>query len=973
MPTIRSWWFVPTLLSMFVIAGCDNVGRAFDTPDDTPPVGGASLIEVVPVGGDVRDGRPTVRATYPEGAGWPTAVPVVVEFSESVNQASILPTTPNGLDGRVVLRVKGTTQVLPCLYDFLAAGRLLVLRPLTELSNNQTPTYEVALLPDARDADGVRFDVPTGGKVLSEFQVNQDAAITDGRILATFPRDNQRDLARESKVIVVFDRRPNPATLLPTNLFVRLAGEPTGLLGALLPPLQTVGIPDARVIEFTPAAPLVAEGAYELVVNDAITFGTEGKLDFRGRTPFVQFETVGPAAPLSVHLRNSLPDPANPALATYPNQINIDRIADASLVVTTPLGTAAGDRVLVRIYGGDARSAASGDLAFVERSAVATAADVQQIVVPFTGALGSLTRPQFDDGELTFTAQMQRGSRRSAVVHAPNNGDLAPRFDITKPRLVRAGPPGSADGLDLFSDLDYVAFYGIASERLAGAELTTQNGQLQTVTATMFASDEAGRFVMRPLPIGREPGTRPFTMLLTDRAGNLSESIAGGSFRQRGFVTGTLTDTLVVEAYDQATLLPIAGASVLVDVGPVTLPRTDQRQGVTGADGRVSFATAPGPHTVTIVRAGYDLITLHDTRAGFVSLPLRPVAAAAANATLEGRLEFEAVASSIALASSSAVASRNPLGIKTEATAPKVVPDLAVLPNRPHVVTAFAAAAVEPTGRPTFFAQGCSLGAADITVVSPPAPPIQPGATSRQTLSLVAGLSVEQLTQPFLLDLSTSNITPAADQRPIVRVTASLEGFETQSVVGIGFAPPASNGVFTIDCDYGVAVIDFLKSFGAVPWVVTELTDNSGRVLRVRGLLSLEFGNVQQPAVTLIADLVAPGSGVTFQGSPLVEFDDRLEPSISPFFRVYEVTAQDPSGRRWTVLGVDRDAATGTDQVQFPDLATAGVAGLAPGNWSVRVETRLLTSVTQSEADNLMLTERVRQEINYTRSSAVTY
>ncbi|MEC7726198.1 MAG: hypothetical protein VYD05_11825, partial [Planctomycetota bacterium] len=90
------------LLSTLSLAGvaCDNVGLAFDPSiDPNAPINeaGESAVQVVPVGGDARDGRPLVREVYPQGSGWPTSVPVVVEFSESINQVSIFPTSQNGV------------------------------------------------------------------------------------------------------------------------------------------------------------------------------------------------------------------------------------------------------------------------------------------------------------------------------------------------------------------------------------------------------------------------------------------------------------------------------------------------------------------------------------------------------------------------------------------------------------------------------------------------------------------------------------------------------------------------------------------------------------------------------------------------------------------------------------------------------------------------------------------------------------
>ena len=102
-------------------AACDNVGLAFDPnvdPNNPANEDGESAVQVVPVGGDTRDGRPQVREVYPQGSGWPSTVPIVVEFSESINRASIFPTSANGVDGRIGVRIRGTGQ-LPVSYTHL--------------------------------------------------------------------------------------------------------------------------------------------------------------------------------------------------------------------------------------------------------------------------------------------------------------------------------------------------------------------------------------------------------------------------------------------------------------------------------------------------------------------------------------------------------------------------------------------------------------------------------------------------------------------------------------------------------------------------------------------------------------------------------------------------------------------------------------------------------------------------------------
>jgi hypothetical protein len=80
-----------------------------------------------------------------------------------------------------------------------------------------------------------------------------------------------------------------------------------------------------------------------------------------------------------------------------------------------------------------------------------------------------------------------------------------------------------------------------------------------------------------------------------------------------------------------------------------------------------------------------------------------------------------------------------------------------------------------------------------------------------------------------------------------------------------------------------------------------------------------------------------------------------------------------PTPRQPLRVVVDRDAAGGTKTVQFPDLAGRNVAGLQPGDWTVRAEARLWVTGTLATSDDWMLTERFRQETTYARSAAVTF
>jgi hypothetical protein len=997
---IRRPWLALLLLPLWFGSGCDNVGRAFDgvdPPEEPQPGQGTSPVQVVPIGGDAKSGRPQVRAAYPSGAGWQPTVPIVVEFSESVNESSIVPTSAAGSDGRIVLRVRGATQVLPCQYDLRANGRLLVMRPVTELTNAQSPTYEVVLLPEARDSDGVRFQVATGGTVLTDFQVNQDPAESDGRILAVFPRDNQRDLVREGNVWVVFDRPANAPTLVADNLHLRpQGGEPLEDV-TIASPLTTLGAPDPRLVRLTPGQPLLASTTYELVVTADITFSQDGNLDFRGRTPFARFGTVAPLAPTGIELQNPTPG--------YPNKINRNTQELARLRIKLPTGTEIGDRVRARIYGGNPDTTATSDLRFIERTAEVTTldppagADGASIDIDFAGTLGNATRPGFDDGAVTFAAQIVRGSSASGFAHATTTDATATRFDITAPTLVRAGPPSSVDGRDFLCDVEFVPFYAQASEGLAAARLTTgANAQGGIVSRAMYASDDDGTFMMYPAPIGRRSVAVDYQLELTDLSGNstLGAPITG-TFRQRGFLFGDLPAgqpaTLVVEAYDQATLQPIANATVLIDVGIPTLPATTQlAPGLTGPDGRVPFAVTGGNlHTITIVSDGYDLITLTATPVGFVSLPLVPLQNR--TATWTGTLTFPPVPGGTVILGNTAIDGGAPMGVQSRSTAPSQVPDVAVVPNRPQLITGFAVPAAI-TAQPTFLAQGMVPAIGEGLGVAAPGPPGVPGGTVSQNLSLVTTI-VPPLPNSNITSLlgvldrdfagaAASGLVLSTEPAslPRCRVTMSVPGFAGQAVAGIGFTQPGVGSVYRVDAQWGQLLVEALKddidpertSIQPVGWVVVEASDNAGRISRNHTFLDLELGSFTAAGFEPPAIPVITSPTQTFLRAPLVTYADVV--TLDPLFGrqgIFDIAAQDAAGRRWLVLQLDRDDAGGTNDLQFPDIAAAGRAGLAAGSWDIRVEARAFVTVTQSSVDNFMLTERTRQEVNYSRSASVVF
>lgn len=938
------------------LASCDNVGRAFDpnlNPNDPGEETGISTIQIVPVGGEARDGRPLVRDAYPSGDGWPSTVPIVVTFSESLNEATILPTTVTGLDARIGVRVRGTQQLLPAQYEFLANGQVLVIRPVNGLATQGDPVYEIVLLPEGRDVDGIRFQVTGGEKILGDFQVNQDESITDGSIVAVYPRDNFSDATREGDFFVVFDRPANASTLLDNDIFIQPQGG-TAISSDIDVPLDILGVGDPRVVRLRPAATLLASQQYEFFATSNITFGTDGTLDVNSSVPFSRYTTIGPSAPSLVELGN--------AAVGFSNKINRDNALNVILDVRTAADTAAGDTVVARIYGRDETTSQTFDFAYVERSIAAPVAGEQTLQLDFGGQLGTLAAPSFTDGEITFAAQVRRGNSATGFIHN-DSGDEA-IFDITPPTLTQAGPPG--DGTDIFTECESLAYYGVASEGLSDAQLSDGVN-----SRTMFGSSSSGRFLVQALPLGLLTASRAYTITLTDLAGNLSESAVAGSIVQRGHVAGALGATLTVAAYDQTTLLPIAGATVLVDPNTPTIPATGQLVGTTNASGEVVFSSGfSSANTVTIIRAGFDLVTLYDTQSARVSLPLNPVTGR--TATLTGNAVVQAGPGSTVIVGSTEYADYSPMGIQTSNAAPTEIPTSEIVPNRAQVITAFSGS-FEPTAIPTFTAQGCEVCGA--TLVSPTAPVAPPAAGETASTNVVLSSALAPLSgllTPSSEDFGLAtglDVANLVDGLPRARVTNSLAGFTSQALTGIGVVTLQAGTVYDVNANYSLPIIVGLTGFSGLAWLATEAEDTSGRISRTRALLDPIAGTiVPGTGPGAIPEITAPSGA--FTGSPAVTFADTLDaPSVLFGLGFVDLTATDPAGRRWVVIMPDRDGAVATDTVQFPDLATPGVAGLAAGAWDVVVEGRLAISLDFPSVDDFVLTERFRQEVNYARSA----
>ena len=951
-------------LALLTLFACENnIGRAFD-PDGVggggSGSGDTSNIQALPIGGKAVDGRPSVVDAFPKAAGWPVSVPVVVLFDESMNEQSVLPLASSGLPPTVFLRQEMTDVALAADYDFLLGGTVVMIRPLIPLLD--MTVYEVVVGSEARDTDGVRV----GGdeRVVATFTVDEDLSEADGRIVTTLPLANASGRLRESPVYVVFDKPATIASVTSSNFFMQTSSA-VSITGTLSFPLNDIGgNADGRVLRFDPDTVFAANTDQEIIVDETIAFpGTPpGQLDFNNRTPFASFATQDVEPPLAVAVNVS---------PGFPDKINIQNIDNLMVDVDLPASTLAGDLVIVRIYGLDPLTGDPADVNFVERSNSVVAAGAQTLSVDLTAALGSALAPRFSDGAVTIIAQQGRGARRSGSIHS--NPGNAPSLDVTLPSLVTFGPPTGPLAGDMVTDLQQIALYGTASEQLAGATLTAMAPVSNTTN--MFASSADGRFMMRPLLLGRLTVAVSASLELTDLAGNVTSVMPiGGTIQQRGVVTGSVGAgmSLTVEAYDESTLEALAGVSVIIEPGLPSPTGAGQITMTTGMNGRVTFTglTAPS-YSVTLVQAGFELISLLDTPAGQVSLPMRPLSAA--TASLGGNLLFPPISGQTALVGINVLDDVTVEAVATSSTAPTTLPNTAIRPNRPIVISAYSGV-VEPTSLPAFNNFACQMCGPLGLTRTPPAPPVDSGQTGMENLPLIpAAVSIVNLASSFTVDFANSLGLGTISGSPTVRIVGSLFGISGMPLMGVGFATLSAGKAYTVDGSLSLSTFLGLGPFLPVLWVSTEARDGAGNIARHRRAVSVPAtGTTLMTTLSPGVPTINPPAGPA-TGSPAVSFEDRLEPATALAvggFGFHQLRATDPNGRRWTLLVEDQDGIA-SKSLQFPQIQSP-LVGLGTGTWSVSAETFLVFSSTFANADYI-LEERFRQMVTYARAVSVDF
>ncbi|MCC6784755.1 MAG: Ig-like domain-containing protein [Planctomycetes bacterium] len=916
----------------------------------------ATGVVVVESLGKLVDGRPKVEAAFPSSGGWPATVPIVVQFNESMAEDSISP-PPSGQGQppapRIFVRAEGTTQNLPAQIDLLMGGTVVLLRPSAGLPS--ATTFEVVVTNEVTDLDGIA----KGGaaeQVVTTFRADQDSAFADGRIVTVLPLANAREVVRETGIYAIFDKPAVASTVTASNFVI--ADASGNLPGVIDQPVETQNVADPRIFRLVPRNPLAGGAEIEIRFDATIQFGTTpGELDFDNRTPFAKFSTVEFARPVSVALGN--------ASVGFPNRVNRQNLAGATVDVQVDASATAGSRVLLRVYGLEKRTQAAGDLTWFDTALDLAVAGPTTVSLPIGEALGTADALRFEEGSLFFAARVASGRRGSAFTFAADASPAA--LDVTPPSVAAFLPAVAGASTDIATDQEALALFGLASEPLGAAELTDGSA-----TVALHAAGDDKSFTLRPLAVARTDLPINVVLNVTDRSGHLNTAPTNGRILRRGYASGVLAGSVSVEVYDEATLAPLAGATVVLEPGlPQNPPSPSRRVGTTDQNGRVRFDGVVDPsHSVTVVAANHHLISVLDTSAALLSLPVRPLGPAAV-ATVEGSLLFVPLTGQTARVGVNVLDDPFAFEVAPAQSAPTRIPSTAIRAGRPVVFSAFTAN-YEPTATPAFAGFACALAGNTGTGAAPASPPQVAGGKLSTSLTILPGTGITAgVAAPFNLDFAAAAGFGAISGNVRVRSILTFPGFAGGSLAGVGIGTPISATQFAINSNWPLSCIVALGPLNPALWVQADATDADGNTSLHRSLVTnATLGTVFVTGAPLgPPTITAPGGPVL--GPPAVEFQDRLDAAVIPGgLGFHTVSIEDASGLRWTLIAQDLDGASGPETLQIPVLS--GVASsLAAGEWKLRIASELMFGI--GGAGEFSLEERHRQLVKASRTPITTF
>ncbi len=961
-PRFRDFVSIAALavVSMVGLAGCDNSVCVFTTQGCHSSGSGENEVGTAsasfPEDGNIIFGAlPTLEQALPSGDGAYPDSPVVLRFSESMN--------PDSLAGAFLLqdRFSGTPYPLADPPPLLADGRLLVLQPVASLPDGRTFNLVVAPGALVTDVTGQEWG-KSAGDLVTSFTTDERVDPLP-QILMTLPGDGASNVSDLTEISVVFDRPMDPTTFNSSSFFVMVGGSDpspnpaaTAAVSGSLPipsawtwksedafgSRVTMGAGSSVTLSLSPSGRELADTEGGLVAATDVTFQlADMSAPVAGTKPFGAQDAIG---------STDLADLVTPVL-----QIELAQLSQA------------GDELFVYIFG---EAPDEQDVVAFERQiplapgialADLLSADLQLLDGAGAGLL--------QDGSIRIAVRLQRGTVGSALRVLDGSpfldGVQEYIFDLTAPTVDTLGFSTEPPPIPiLITDQRDLTVFGVASEVLAGARVTTSLGDNVT-SLDPPAPIQMGLgnvFVAAPAPLGLvDPALGPvsFSVQPFDNALNTPASSFDGLWTQVGVAaTGVPLPGAQIEVwvFDAETLLPLRDAQVIThqDNGGFSFLEA----GVTGVTGVISLGAAPvGETIVTVDLENYDLFTFHGAPRDVMQVLLQRISPSAAQ--WQGQVQTSFPEAPIlgmdVLVSDTRLNLGGSLARTTDActldTSANLYrcgfgPEIGRI-NRVGFGTFIAGdlSLVQAAFHPFSFlrAFGWETGQGTLITGGFGLPSII-GVDSLLTTGVVEELPIEIPAQ--VLSKAGAPSLGTLVEEPRVYVDGLSPGMDRPVLVGLGIS--YSSGADTWDVRSAIpGVVDGVQDdvndeLGVLVEFGTLLPDHFLRVEAedVDGNLSVVRRHLSALGATLslveVPNLQSPASGATTGGSSygLVLLDSlRDSQGMDGLYRAH---LTDSTGRGWSLWHRDEPDGAGVINIQVPDIGSVGGNPLASGTITCR-------------------------------------
>ncbi|MCP5023424.1 MAG: Ig-like domain-containing protein [bacterium] len=952
------------LVSMVGLAGCDNPACVFSTQGCNTTGSGENEVGTASAsfpddGNMVLGALPALEQILPGGDGVFPSSPLVLRFSESMN--------PDSLSGAFLLqdRFSGTPFPLVDPPPLLADGRLVVLQPVAPLIDERS--YNLVVAPGAIITDVTGQEWGTSpGSILTNFSTDERVYPLP-RILMTVPADGADDVSDLTEVSVVFDRPMNPATFNAAAFSVLVGGSapsPNPLAAfsssGSIPVASawtwksedefgsrvTLGAGSSVTVTLSPSGNELEDSEGGIVAATGVTFElADLPAPVGGFKPFGAQDAIGSA---------DLADLVTPVL-----QIELAQLSQA------------GDKLFVYIFGGSEDG--SETLAFERQIPLAPGTALVDLLSTDLELLDSGGAGIVQDGSLRIAVRMQRGVVQSSLRVIDGSpfidGVQDFIFDLTAPEVVTVGFSPEPTTF-LITDQRDLTVFGIASEVLAGARVTTGLGSnvtsLDPPPPTQMGLGNV--FVAASAPLGLvDPsmGFVPFSVQPFDNALNASAVSFDGMWTQVGVAsTGALLPgaEMQVWVFDAETLLPLELARVIThqDNGGISLLESN----VTGVSGVLTMDAAPvGETIVTVDLAGYDLFTFHGAPRDVMQVLLQRSTPIQAQWLGQVQTSFPEAP----ILGMDVFVSDTRLNLGDSLVRPT---DTCVLDTTANLYRCGFGPEIGRVGRvgfgtfiagdldlpqaafhPFSFLRAFGWETAQSTLVTGGfGVPSIIGVNSLLTTGVIEELPIE-ISAQVLSKIGAPSLGVLLEE-PRVYVDGLSPGMDRPILVGLGIS--YTSGVDTWDVRSAIP--------GVVDGVQDNMTDELGvlvefgtllpdHFLRVEaededGNLSVVRRHISDLGATLflneIPNLQSPASGANTGGSNYeLVLLDTLRDSAG-MDGLYRAHLTDSTGRGWSLWHRDLPDGVGAITIQVPDIGAAGGDPLATG--TITCETTLLAA-----------------------------